>query len=59
MKAIFYSQMKRKLTILARKNIANKVKKMCLKGEADRFIGDKMPKHLFSGKRGSGKTDRR
>lgn len=29
------------------------------KGEADRFIGTKMPKHLFSGKRGIGKTDRR
>lgn len=28
-------------------------------GDADRHIGTKMPKHLFSGKRGSGKTDRR
>lgn len=28
-------------------------------GEADRVIGTKMPKHLFSGKRGIGKTDRR
>lgn len=28
-------------------------------GESDRFIGTKMPKHLFSGKRGVGKTDRR
>ncbi|KNC79721.1 nucleolar GTP-binding protein 1 [Sphaeroforma arctica JP610] len=28
-------------------------------GEADRHIGTKMPKHLFSGKRGNGKTDRR
>lgn len=28
-------------------------------GESDRYIGTKMPKHLFSGKRGSGKTDRR
>lgn len=27
--------------------------------EADRFIGTKMPKHLFSGKRGIGKNDRR
>eukprot|EP01053_Blabericola_migrator_P002993 Blabericola_migrator_1__2992@NODE_1867_length_3627_cov_346_757865_g1195_i0_p1_GENE_NODE_1867_length_3627_cov_346_757865_g1195_i0NODE_1867_length_3627_cov_346_757865_g1195_i0_p1_ORF_typecomplete_len725_score144_69NOG1_N/PF17835_1/1_8e66NOG1/PF06858_14/1_7e03NOG1/PF06858_14/8_4e26FeoB_N/PF02421_18/4_5e26NOGCT/PF08155_11/1_5e20MMR_HSR1/PF01926_23/3_7e19GTP_EFTU/PF00009_27/2_3e07AIG1/PF04548_16/7_5e08Ras/PF00071_22/9_8e08Arf/PF00025_21/1_1e07SRPRB/PF09439_10/2_5e06RsgA_GTPase/PF03193_16/5_8e05RsgA_G len=27
--------------------------------ESDRFIGTKMPKHLFSGKRGIGKTDRR
>lgn len=28
-------------------------------GEADRHIAVKMPKHLFSGKRGVGKTDRR
>lgn len=28
-------------------------------GEADRHIPTKMPKHLFAGKRGSGKTDRR
>ncbi|XP_067934692.1 GTP-binding protein 4-like [Watersipora subatra] len=28
-------------------------------GESDRHIGVKKPKHLFSGKRGSGKTDRR
>ncbi|KOB68504.1 Nucleolar GTP-binding protein, partial [Operophtera brumata] len=32
--------------------IAKKTKRMGLKGEADRFIGTKMPKHLFSGKRG-------
>lgn len=51
--------MKRKLQVLGHKNIASKVKRMCLKGEADRFIGNKMPKHLFSGKRGTGKTDRR
>lgn len=51
--------MKRKLKIMGNKDIAKKVKRMCLKGEADRFIGNKMPKHLFSGKRGGGKTDRR
>lgn len=28
-------------------------------GEADRVIQTKMPKHLFSGKRSNGKTDRR
>jgi nucleolar GTP-binding protein len=28
-------------------------------GEADRRILTKMPKHLFSGKRSNGKTDRR
>lgn len=52
-------QMKRKLAMMARTDIAKKVKRMCLKGEADRFIGTKMPKHLFSGKRGSGTNDRR
>jgi nucleolar GTP-binding protein len=29
------------------------------KGESDRHIAEKMPKHMFSGKRGIGKTDRR
>jgi len=29
------------------------------RGEADRSIAVKMPKHLFTGKRGIGKTDRR
>lgn len=53
------SQMKRKLHVMGRQAIAKKVKKMCLKGEADRFIGNKMPKHLFSGKRGNGSNDRR
>eukprot|EP00877_Chromochloris_zofingiensis_P004717 jgi/Chrzof1/14246/Cz08g30280.t1 len=33
--------------------------KMARIGEADRHIGTKMPKHLFSGKRPKGKTDRR
>lgn len=33
--------------------------KMARIGEADRVIATKMPKHLFSGKRGKGKTDRR
>lgn len=51
--------MKKKTEIMAKKDIAKKVRKYALKGEADRFIGDKMPKHLFSGKRGTGKTDRR
>ncbi|XP_018331683.1 nucleolar GTP-binding protein 1 [Agrilus planipennis] len=51
--------MKKKLSKIAHKAIAKKVKKKGLKGEADRFIGTKMPKHLFSGKRGVGKTDYR
>jgi nucleolar GTP-binding protein len=33
--------------------------KMAKIGEADRVITTKMPKHLFSGKRPKGKTDRR
>jgi nucleolar GTP-binding protein len=33
--------------------------KLGKKGEADRFIAVAKPKHLFSGKRGIGKTDRR
>ncbi|PSN47441.1 Nucleolar GTP-binding protein 1 [Blattella germanica] len=51
--------MKRKLKKVAHKAIAKKVGKKGLKGEGDRFIGNKMPKHLFAGKRGIGKTDRR
>lgn len=33
--------------------------RMARQGEADRHIGTSMPKHLFSGKRGLGSTDRR
>ena len=36
-----------------------KMNKKAKIGEADRTIITKMPKHLFSGKRGNGKTDRR
>ncbi|XP_014211077.1 nucleolar GTP-binding protein 1 [Copidosoma floridanum] len=52
-------KMKKKLKNIAHRAIAKKVGKMGLKGEGDRFIGNKMPKHLFSGTRGIGKTDRR
>lgn len=52
-------QMKTKLKNIAHKALKKKIAKKGLKGEADRFIGNKMPKHLFSGKRGVGKTDRR
>jgi len=45
------------------KKIANKAQKprqrAAMAGEGDRRIIDKMPKHLFAGKRGMGKTDRR
>ncbi|CAG9813728.1 unnamed protein product [Phaedon cochleariae] len=51
--------MKNKLAKIAHRAISKKVKRYGLKGEADRFIGTKMPRHLFSGKRGVGKTDRR
>lgn len=51
--------MKSKLKNIAHKALRKKIIKKGLKGEADRFIGTKMPKHLFSGKRGIGKTDRR
>ncbi|KAI0132332.1 P-loop containing nucleoside triphosphate hydrolase protein [Xylariales sp. AK1849] len=36
-----------------------KMNRMARQGEADRHIGDAMPKHLFSGKRTIGKTARR
>jgi nucleolar GTP-binding protein len=36
-----------------------KMNKLAKVGEADRVIQSKMPKHLFSGKRPKGKTDRR
>lgn len=51
--------MKKKVAWQARKDLDHKFKKFAMKGEGDRFIGTKMPKHLFAGKRGSGKTDRR
>ncbi|XP_064540298.1 nucleolar GTP-binding protein 1 [Drosophila montana] len=50
---------RKKAQIRAKRDIAKKVTRMGLKGEADRFIGTKMPRHLYSGKRGTGKTDRR
>ncbi|XP_066599576.1 nucleolar GTP-binding protein 1 [Prorops nasuta] len=51
--------MKSKLKNIAHKALKKKVAKKGLKGEADRFIGTKLPRHLFAGKRGVGKTDRR
>ncbi|KAM3357714.1 nucleolar GTP-binding protein 1 [Capsicum galapagoense] len=41
------------------KKSANKRNKDARRGEADRVIPTLKPKHLFSGKRSSGKTDRR
>ena len=51
--------MKMKLKNVTYKTQKKKIAKKGLKGEGDRFIGNKMPKHLFSGKRGIGKTSRR
>jgi len=50
---------KTKLKNIAYKTQKKKIAKKGFKGEGDRFIGTKMPKHLFSGKRGIGKTSRR
>jgi len=36
-----------------------KMNRMARQGEADRHVGTAMPKHLFSGKRGMGKTQSR
>ena len=41
------------------KRSQKKLKITCRKGEADRTIPSKMPKHLYAGKRKSGKTSRR
>jgi len=42
------------------RNLGQRLRNMHAKaGESDRAIRVKMPKHLFSGKRGAGKTDRR
>jgi nucleolar GTP-binding protein len=42
-----------------KKNVQKQTAKMGKRGESDRQIQTKMPKHLFSGKRGMGSTDRR
>jgi len=45
------------------KKVINKLTKVWRtqdkRGEYDRFIGSKMPKHLYSGKTSNGKRDRR
>lgn len=50
---------KEKALELGRKKMRSSVGKYSRKSDADRSIPAKMPKHLFSGKRGIGKTDRR
>uniref|UniRef100_U5EVQ8 Nucleolar GTP-binding protein 1 n=1 Tax=Corethrella appendiculata TaxID=1370023 RepID=U5EVQ8_9DIPT len=51
--------MKKKAKLMAKHDIAKKVTKLSRKGEGDHHIPDLKPKHLFTGKRGIGKTDRR
>lgn len=51
--------MKKKLGKLQKKVQNQKFNQFGKSGEGDRHIATKMPKHLFSGKRGTGKTDRR
>lgn len=46
----------RSMSKLSQRKLLNKESRI---GEADRSIACKKPKHLFAGKRGSGKTDRR
>ena len=50
---------RQKLDKMKKKIQAKKFGKWGKAGESDRHIATKMPKHLFSGKRGAGKTDRR
>jgi len=52
-------EMKKKLTNVAANALKKSVAKYARKGEGDRHIFDMKPKHLFVGKRGNGKTDRR
>jgi nucleolar GTP-binding protein len=51
--------MKHKLQKQKAKSQAKGIAKLARKGEGDRHIFDLKPKHLFTGKRGVGKTDRR
>ncbi|KAL7746503.1 Nucleolar GTP-binding protein 1 [Sorochytrium milnesiophthora] len=51
---------KQKLSAEAHKRLGQRERNLFAKaGEGDRAIRTKMPKHLFSGKRGMGSTDRR
>lgn len=54
----FVQQMAAKVRKLA-KNAQRKSNRFGKQGEADRHIHEVKPKHLFAGKRKSGKTDRR
>jgi nucleolar GTP-binding protein len=51
--------MRIKLNKGIQKTMKKKINKFARKGEGDRHIPDLKPKHLFTGRRGIGKTDRR
>jgi len=51
--------MRVKLNKGIQKTMKKKINKFARKGEGDRHIPDLKPKHLFTGSRGIGKTDRR
>ena len=48
-----------KVRDMSNKSLRKLLNRDSKKGEADRVILNMKPKHLFSGKRGMGKTDRR
>lgn len=50
---------KEKALKFAKKALVRLTKKSAVRGESDRHVYDLKPKHLFSGSRGGGKTDRR
>jgi len=50
---------KEKALKVAKKHLVSLTRYSARKGESDRHVFDLKPKHLFSGSRGSGKTDRR
>ena len=55
----FKDEKSRERSEIIRRRSMKKRNEKGLKGEADRTIGNLMPKHLFSGKRGIGKNERR
>eukprot|EP00299_Pterocystis_sp_00344_P008061 c2900_g1_i1.p1 GENE.c2900_g1_i1~~c2900_g1_i1.p1 ORF type:complete len:653 (-),score=128.79 c2900_g1_i1:30-1988(-) len=55
-----FKDIQQKATAVRKQRKMQKVRNQVGKaGEADRAVPTKMPKHLFAGKRGAGKTDRR
>ena len=52
-------EVRKKLKKMEKKMMAKTLNRQGKAGESDRHIHEKKPKHLFSGKRKNGKTDRR